>query len=85
MRAGPPLALNLRRALAGGVLVPYAPQHRTVNLLSCGSRRAIMAWGTWAAEGSWVWQWKDRIDRRFVEANRLGAKAPAGGPGPGSR
>jgi selenide,water dikinase len=69
VRAGPPLALNLRRALAGGALVPYMPQRRTLNLLSCGSRRAILAWGDWVAEGAWVWWWKDRIDRRFIAAN----------------
>jgi selenide,water dikinase len=71
VRAGLPLALNLRRALAGGVLMPYAPQRRTLNLLSCGSRRAIMAWGDGVAEGAWVWWWKDRIDRGFVAAQAV--------------
>lgn len=66
VRAGPPLLLNLRRHVAGGVLQPYQPQRRTLNLISCGERRAIMAWGDWAAQGRWAWWWKDRIDRRFV-------------------
>lgn len=70
VRAGPALALNLRRALGGGPLVPYRPPRRTLNLLSCGDRRAIMAWGDWSAEGAWVWRWKDRIDRAFVAACR---------------
>jgi NADH dehydrogenase FAD-containing subunit len=66
VRAGPPLALNLRRFLAGGALQPYRPQPRALNLLSCGARYAIAAWGPWSAEGRWVWWWKDRIDRGFV-------------------
>lgn len=66
VRAGPPLLLNLRRHVAGGVLQPYQPQRRTLNLISCGERRAIMAWGDWAAQGRWAWWWKDRIDRQFV-------------------
>jgi selenide,water dikinase len=66
VRAGPPLALNLRRFLAGGALQPYRPQPRALNLLSCGARYAIASWGPWSAEGRWVWWWKDRIDRGFV-------------------
>jgi pyridine nucleotide-disulfide oxidoreductase family protein len=66
VRAGPPLALNLRRFVAGGVLQPYLPQQRALNLLSCGERRAIASWGNGSAEGRWVWWWKDHIDRAFV-------------------
>ena len=47
-------------------LQTYAPQRRTLYLLSCGERRAIASWGGWTAEGAWVWRWKDRIDRAFV-------------------
>jgi NADH dehydrogenase FAD-containing subunit len=79
VRAGPALALNLRRALAGGELMPHRPQPRTLNLLSCGDRRAIASWGLWSAEGRWVWRWKDRIDRAFIA--RFGG-APGGGEGP---
>ena len=39
---------------------------RTLNLVSCGDRSAIAAWGPWAAQGRWVWWLKDRIDRGFV-------------------
>jgi NADH dehydrogenase FAD-containing subunit len=66
VRAGPPLAANLRNALQGLPLQTYAPQRRTLYLLSCGERRAIASWGAWTAEGAWVWRWKDRIDRAFV-------------------
>lgn len=66
VRAGPPLAVNLRRALAGDPLLPYTPQGRTLFLLSSGGRRAIASWGGWSAEGAWVWRWKDYIDRGFI-------------------
>jgi pyridine nucleotide-disulfide oxidoreductase family protein len=69
VHAGPALALNLRRFLAGGTLEPYHPQRRALNLLACGDRRAIASWGGLSAEGRWVWRWKDRIDRGFVRAN----------------
>jgi pyridine nucleotide-disulfide oxidoreductase family protein len=66
VRAGPPLLANLRAAWQGQPLRPYPPPQRTLNLLSCGGRHAIAAWGGLSVEGAWVWRWKDRIDRRFV-------------------
>jgi pyridine nucleotide-disulfide oxidoreductase family protein len=66
VRAGPPLAANLRRLLSGLPPQPWQPQRRTLNLVSCGERRAILAWGGLAAQGRWAWWLKDRIDRGFV-------------------
>ena len=66
VRAGPALALNLRRFIGGGVLEAHLPQRRTLNLISCGERRAIVSYGNLAAQGRWAWWWKDRIDRGFV-------------------
>jgi pyridine nucleotide-disulfide oxidoreductase family protein len=66
VRAGPPLARNLRQALTGGVLQPHRPQARALNLIACGEASAIASWGAWSAEGRWVWRWKDRIDRAFI-------------------
>lgn len=66
LRAGAPLALNLRRFLAGGQLEPWKPQPRALNLLACGEKYAIASWGGWSTEGRWVWHWKDRIDRGFI-------------------
>jgi pyridine nucleotide-disulfide oxidoreductase family protein len=66
VRAGPPLAANLRARLLGAALQQYRPQRRTLYLLSCGGRYAIASWGGWSAEGRWVWRWKDRIDRAFM-------------------
>jgi NADH dehydrogenase FAD-containing subunit len=76
VRAGPPLAANLRLQLAGAALLPYTPQARTLNLISCGDRRAIVSWGNFSAQGRWAWWWKDHIDRAFVArygATRAGA------------
>ena len=77
VRSGPKLALNLRRFVAGGELVKHEPQRYALNLLSCGDRRAIASWGNWSAEGRWVWWWKDRIDRAFVQ--RFSVEGMAGG------
>lgn len=82
VRAGPPLALNLQRLVAGGSLVPYTPQARTLNLLSCGGRSAITVWGGLGL-GEWpfgrlAWWWKDRIDRGFIARfSSPGGAAPA--------
>jgi selenide,water dikinase len=76
VRAGPPLALNLRRRLAGGALVPWKAQTRALYLLSCGGRRAIASWGDFSVRGRWVWTWKDHIDRSFVR-RFAGEPAPA--------
>lgn len=70
VRAGPPLALNLRRYLAGGPLQKHRPQRRSLYLLACGARYAIASWGQVSAEGRWVWLWKNRIDRSFIAKYR---------------
>lgn len=66
VRAGPPLAENLRRCLMGERLKKYVPQERSLYLISTGDRYAIGSWGSFAWEGKWVWGWKDRIDRGFM-------------------
>ena len=67
VRAGPPLAKNLRAVLAGIDPTPYTPQDKTLNLLACGDKSAIASWGTWSAQGAWVWWLKNRIDRGFIK------------------
>lgn len=66
VRAGPPLARNLRRFMGTGRLATYRPQSLALNLLSCGDGRAIATWGPLSGYGRWVWSWKDRIDRAFI-------------------
>jgi selenide,water dikinase len=74
VRAGPPLAENLRRALAGSVLRNHVPQKRALYLVSAGSGYAVGSWDGFAWEGAWVWRWKDRIDRRFIAKYSVGAE-----------
>jgi selenide,water dikinase len=67
VRAGPVLAANLRSALAGGALTAFRPRRHYMALISAGRKHAIGAYGPFAWEGNWAWNWKDRIDRRFVD------------------
>jgi selenide,water dikinase len=71
VRQGPPLAVNLRRFLAGQRLEPYFPQPRALNLISTGNRYAVASWGPLCTAGAWVWRWKDRIDRKFMQRYRF--------------
>lgn len=66
VRAGPPLAENLRAICSGEALKAWRPQQRALYLLSTGDRHALAAWGGFCASGAWAWRWKDRIDRRFM-------------------
>ncbi|HSC00542.1 MAG TPA: FAD-dependent oxidoreductase, partial [Burkholderiaceae bacterium] len=75
--AGPALAINLRRRLAGGALQPWRPKPQPLQLLSCGERRAIASWGRWSAQGRWVWALKDWLDRRVVARYAEPAAEPA--------
>ena len=72
VRAGPPLELNLRRALQGLPAVAWRAQRHALALISTGDRHAIASRGALALHGDWVWAWKDRIDRRFMRRYRIG-------------
>jgi selenide,water dikinase len=66
VRQGPPLAHNLRAAVAGGAMVRHVPQRRALAIITTGGRHAVATRGDWAVAGGWVWRWKDWIDRRFM-------------------
>ncbi|MCB9797329.1 MAG: selenide, water dikinase SelD [Alphaproteobacteria bacterium] len=67
VREGPFLADNLALALQGRPLREYHPQTDFLALLNLGDGSALGAkWGL-TAEGAWVFQLKDRIDRAFME------------------
>ncbi len=66
VRQAPVLAHNLRAALLGKPLESYKPQRRFLSLLSLGDKRATADRAVFSASGTWVWHWKDRIDRAFM-------------------
>jgi NADH dehydrogenase FAD-containing subunit len=67
VRAGPVLAQNLRAFCSGQALQDWRAQERALYLISTGEQHALATWGAWVWSGRWVWRWKDRIDRRFVQ------------------
>jgi selenide,water dikinase len=66
VRQGPPLAANLRRALAGRRLRRAVPQKRALALIGTGDRQAVASRGPFAAYGPRWWQLKEWIDRRWM-------------------
>ncbi len=77
VREGPPLAANLRHAARHEPLDDYNAQREALALITTGERRAVASWGPFAAEGEWLWRWKDRIDREFCARYRPPAPARA--------
>jgi selenide,water dikinase len=77
VRAGPPLAANLRAAATGRRLRRWRPQRRALVILGLGRGRAVAWLGGWSVSGRLVWRWKDWIDRRWVA--RCARLAAAGG------
>ncbi len=70
VRQGPPLAANLRRALAGQRLRRAVPQRRGLALIGTGDQHAVASRGPFAARGGYLWRLKDRIDRRWMRRYR---------------
>jgi NADH dehydrogenase FAD-containing subunit len=65
--AGPVLAANLRRALAGKPpRARYRPRASSLYLLNTGDGRAIASYGRFAAEGRWVLALKHAIDKAWI-------------------
>ncbi|MZR64087.1 selenide, water dikinase SelD [Alcanivorax sp. DP30] len=68
VRQAKTLAANLRAAIQGHPLQPYRPQTRFLSLLSAGGKDAVASrGGALSLSGGWVWRWKDRIDRAFMD------------------
>jgi len=66
VRQGPPLARNLRRALAGRRLRRAVPQKRALALIGTGDGHAVASRGRHEAYGAILWRLKDWIDRRWM-------------------
>lgn len=67
VRQGPVLAHNLLALLLGRTLKRHRPQQRFLSLVSLGSAVAVADRGPFHATGKWVWHWKDRIDKKFMD------------------
>lgn len=67
VRQAPVLFHNLRAALSGGDLRGYFPQTDYLKLVSLGGQIAMAEKLGTAVKGSLLWQWKDRIDRKFMQ------------------
>jgi selenide, water dikinase len=87
VRQGPPLAANLRRALAGASPRRAVPQKRGLALIGTGDHYAVASRGPFAAEGAYLWRLKDWIDRRWMRRYRelpdMTPEPAAEGAGPG--
>jgi selenide,water dikinase len=67
VRQGKPLFANLRRRiLLSKSLQYYSPQKRYLSLIGTGDGNAIASWGPFGWQSPLLWQWKDRIDRKFM-------------------
>ncbi len=66
VHAGPVVGANLLAECGIGQAVTYVPKRRSLYILACGPKYAIVSWGPLSAQGRWAWYLKDIIDRRFV-------------------
>lgn len=67
VRQGKPLYHNLCRFLQDKPLKPYSPQQQYLSLIGTGDKSAIASRGMFMWESPLLWQWKDRIDRQFMQ------------------
>lgn len=80
VRAAPVLAHNIRADLIGGARRRFRPQSRYLKLISLGRKAALTDKWSISLAGDWVWNWKDRIDRKFMD--RLSNLPPMQAPPP---
>ncbi len=67
VRSAPVLHDNFRAVLTGKPTRPFKPQSRYLKLISLGGKAAIAERGGLSFSSPLLWQWKDRIDRAFMD------------------
>ena len=72
VRAAPVLLRNLRALAMGreGDMTAFRPQRDYLKLISLGTKRALAEKKGVVAAGAALWQWKNRIDQRFMQKFR---------------
>jgi selenide, water dikinase len=70
VRAGPPLAHNLRALATGASPRPWHPQKRHLSLITTGTDEAVASWGPLFLGGRWLLRLKDAIDLRWMARYR---------------
>lgn len=70
VRAAPVLAWNLRADLIGAQRRAFRPQRDFLKLVSLGGKAALAEKAGLVLSGPAMWQWKDRIDQRFMDKFR---------------
>ncbi|MBA6419304.1 FAD-dependent oxidoreductase [Pseudomonas sp. 5Ae-yellow] len=71
VRQGSVLADNLIAHLQGSPLGSFQPQSKALALLSCADGRALLSYGPLASEGKLAGRFKDWLDLRFMQQQRL--------------
>jgi len=67
VRQAPILYHNLRARLLGHASKPFRPQKSYLKLISTGGKGAIADKAGLKLDGAVLWQWKDRIDQKFMQ------------------
>ena len=67
VRQGPLLAANLLARLNDKPLETYKHNPNALMLLSLGQKRAVASRNGLTLGGDWVWRWKDKIDREWIQ------------------
>ncbi len=68
VRAGPYLFHNILATIEKKALKKFTPQRNHLKLVSIGGRRAISSGRGFHLSGSLIWNWKDLIDRNFMDS-----------------
>jgi selenide, water dikinase len=76
MRAGAPLAANLRRATHGKSARRWRPRRDILAMLDLGDGRGVAWRSGLALSGHAIWRWKEWIGRRWMRLHMI-ATAPA--------